>query len=104
MMIAFRLLPPAVVALGFVLLAYPPTARAGAGPAERARTFVKDHEAKVRPLEIAANLAWWNANTTGKSEDFARKIEAQNRIDEALSDPKTFAGLKEIKEHRKEID
>ena len=40
-------------------------------PAERAKKFIAAHEAKMRPLEVAGNLAWWNANTTGKDEDFA---------------------------------
>jgi peptidyl-dipeptidase A len=65
---------------------------------ERARKFVAAHESKIRPLEQAANLAWWNANVTGKDEDFEKKIEAQNRIDEALSDSNQFRELKQIKE------
>src|SRR6516164_6248563 len=65
---------------------------------ERARKFVASHESKIRPLEQAANLAWWNANVTGKDEDFEKKIEAQNRIDEALSDRDQFRELKQIKE------
>jgi peptidyl-dipeptidase A len=65
---------------------------------ERARRFVQAHEARLKPLEHAANLAWWNANTTGKAEDFKRKEEAQNKIDEALSRPDTFREVKSIKE------
>jgi len=65
---------------------------------ERARKFVAAHEAKIRPLEHAASLAWWNANVTGKDEDFEKKVEAQNRIDEALADRDKFRALKEIKE------
>src|SRR6478735_7788080 len=60
----------------------------------RARTFVAQHEANVRPLEIAVNLAWWRANTTGKEEDFAAKELAQNQLDKALSDRNRFAELK----------
>src|SRR5262249_7170022 len=45
----------------------------------------------------AGNLAWWNANVTGKEEDFKKKEETQNRIDEALSDPQTFQELKDLK-------
>ncbi len=44
-----------------------------------------------------AGIAWWNANTTGKDEDFKKKEEAQNKIDAALSDTKTFAALKALK-------
>ena len=40
---------------------------------DRAEKFVHDHVERLRPLEIAASLAWWKANTTGKDEDFAAK-------------------------------
>src|SRR5262245_7349113 len=66
----------------------------------RARAFIAEHEAKVRPLEIAVNLAWWRANTTGKDEDFKAKEEAQNKLDKALSDPKKFAELKSIHDNK----
>jgi peptidyl-dipeptidase A len=67
---------------------------------ERAQKFLDAHTAKLRPLEIAAGKAWWDANTTGKDEDFKRKEDAQNKIDAALSDKTTFAELKAIKEAR----
>src|SRR5581483_10212478 len=68
------------------------------------RKFVEDHTRRLRPLEVAAALAWWNANTTGKEEDFAKKIEAQNRIDEALANSAAFKEVKGLKERRKDID
>ncbi len=64
----------------------------------RARNFIAAHEATIRPMEIAVNLAWWRANTTGKDEDFAAKEVAQNQLDTALSDSKRFADLKAIYE------
>lgn len=67
---------------------------------ERARKFIAEHEKKIRPLDITAGIAWWNANTTGNDEDFKKKEEAQNKIDEALADRKVFAELKAIKEAR----
>ncbi len=63
-----------------------------------ARQFVAGYEADVRPLEIALNLAWWKANTTGKDEDFAAKVDAQNTYDAALSNRERFAELKRLKE------
>ncbi|HEV3136449.1 MAG TPA: M2 family metallopeptidase [Pirellulales bacterium] len=65
-----------------------------------ASQFVAMHEAQVRPLEIALNLAWWKANTNGKDEDFAAKVEAQNRYDQALADRDRFASLKAIREDK----
>lgn len=64
----------------------------------KARQFVESFTREIRPLDIAANLAWWDANMTGKDEDYKRKEEAQNKIDAALSDPKIFAQVKELKE------
>ena len=63
----------------------------------RARQFIREHEATIRPLEKASNLAWWNANISGKDEDFKAKESAQNKLDEALSDRARFAELKAIK-------
>ncbi len=80
--------------------------RAAADPetTTQARQFVQDHEKRIRPLDVAGNLAWWKANTTGKDEDFKLKEETQNKIDEALSDPKLFAQLKALEDKRTAID
>ena len=71
---------------------------------EAARKWVLDHEARIKPLEIEAGIAWWEANTTGKPEDFARKEAAQNRIDQALGDKDNFAKLKDLLARKAEID
>ena len=75
-----------------------PSATQGADAGDEAAAFIKDHVAKMRPLDIQAGIAWWNANVSGKDEDFKKKEEAQNKIDEALSDKKAFARLKPLKE------
>lgn len=62
----------------------------------RARAFVEEHENTVRPLEREVALAWWNANVTGRAEDFKAKEDAQNRLDAVLSDKARFGRLKEI--------
>ncbi len=64
----------------------------------RRRAFVDKFTAIIRPLDIAANRAWWDANITGKDEDFQRKEDAQNKIDAVLADKKAFAEVKQIKE------
>ncbi|HEY2414392.1 MAG TPA: M2 family metallopeptidase [Pirellulaceae bacterium] len=61
-----------------------------------AKDFVADHEKKIEPLEIEIGKAWWNANVTGKDEDFAKKEESENRLNEALSNTEKFASLKKI--------
>lgn len=87
----------AVLAIG-VFLWRPMVALADAPSTDQARKFLAAHEARIRPLEIAAGIAWWDANVSGKDEDFKKKEHAQNRIDAALADPKTFAEVKAIKE------
>jgi peptidyl-dipeptidase A len=69
----------------------------GAETATRARAFITDHEAKIRPLEKAVNLAWWQASISGKDEDFKTKEESQNKLDQALADRSRFTELKAIK-------
>jgi peptidyl-dipeptidase A len=68
------------------------------GPTMTAKSFIASHEEKVRPLERAVALAWWNANISGKDEDFAAKEEAQNRLDAALAQRDRFATLKTLKD------
>ncbi len=84
-------------AIGLLIMA---TTAASASPeaTDKAKKFVSDYTAKVRPLEIAANRAWWDANISGKDEDFKRKEEAQNKIDAFLSEKSAFAEVKQIKD------
>jgi peptidyl-dipeptidase A len=89
------------VAVFMVLTSNSVAAQAAATDADsRSRAFIAEHEARVRPLEIAVGTAWWNANTSGKDEDFAAKEEAQNRLDQALADSKRFAELKSLHESK----
>jgi peptidyl-dipeptidase A len=88
-----------VVAVAFVVwMSLPGLASAAPKETERARKFVEKYTAKIRPLEIAAGRAWWDANITGKDDDFKRKEEAQNKIDAALSDKEAFQEVRTIME------
>jgi len=64
----------------------------------RARRFVQQYEANIRPLEIEANRRTWTASVTGTDEDFRKKQEAEERLSLRLADPQPFAELKAIKE------
>jgi peptidyl-dipeptidase A len=75
-----------------------PVESAPPGPADDARRFIEEHEARLRPLEKAVQLAWWDANVTGEDRAFQAKEEAQNRYDAALADPARFADLKRVRE------
>jgi peptidyl-dipeptidase A len=92
------LLPVASLLAAVVVLSCPLAALASPEATARARQFIDDHTKKLRPLEVAASRAWWDANITGKDEDFAKKAKAQNRIDEALANPDVFKDLKQIKQ------
>jgi peptidyl-dipeptidase A len=80
------------------------TAMADSDTTDRAKKFVAAHEAKFKSLDRKAGVAWWDANVTGKDEDFTRKELAQNAIDAALADAKVFAELKSLHETTKAID
>jgi peptidyl-dipeptidase A len=98
-MCSLRILLPVACTLAAVAVLSCPLAALGSPEATaRARQFIDDHTKKLRPLEVAASLAWWDANITGKDEDFTKKAKAQNRIDEALANPDVFKDLKQIKQ------
>src|SRR5947209_11163423 len=79
----------------------PYLAVADSSTTDQARAFIDAFTANIRPLDIAANRAWWDANITGKDEDFKRKEEAQNKIDALLADKIAFAEVKAFKESGK---
>lgn len=66
----------------------------------RARKFIAQHEATIRPLEIEAGKRWWTANVSGKDADFAAKQEIETKLDLELANRERFAELKVIKESR----
>jgi peptidyl-dipeptidase A len=103
-MLCLRTLAPLAFAAVALLVCRPLAAVAAPEVTERAHKFLDAHTAKLRPLEVAAARAWWDANISGKDEDFKRKEETQNRIDEALSNPQAFADVKDLKEHHDQID
>jgi peptidyl-dipeptidase A len=65
---------------------------------EQAQQLVKDYEERLRPLEIASALAWWDANVTGSQAAFDKKQEAETKLDRALSDTERFAKIKQCDE------
>jgi peptidyl-dipeptidase A len=67
-------------------------------PEEAARAFVARHLERVRPLEKASALAWWQANLSGKAEDFQAKEKAENALNSVLADTQAFAELKGLKD------
>ncbi|MHC4205044.1 MAG: M2 family metallopeptidase [Planctomycetota bacterium] len=56
--------------------------------------FIESHEKKVRPLAKEQSLAWWDAATTGKSEDYERASKTTLKIRQIYSNPQEFSLLK----------
>lgn len=65
---------------------------------ERARRFIAEHEATIRPLEIDAARQWWAANLSGKDDDYAKKERIETELDLHLADAGKFAELKAIRD------
>lgn len=63
----------------------------------KAQEFIAAFETQVVPIEIRAGRAWWNANTTGRDEDYSEKEQAENQLNAALADTQKFAALTEIR-------
>ena len=63
-----------------------------------AQTLINDHLRDVRDHQIAASWASWRASAFGRDEDMVAKLEAQYRLDAALSHANRFAQLKRLHE------
>ncbi len=80
-----------------LLLAFSVTAGA-ASVEERAQKLLDFHSSQIQPLEKRLNLAWWDANTSGKDTDYEKKALAQNAFDEKLSSPEYFSEIKSVRD------
>ena len=60
--------------------------------------FIEIHIAKVEPLSTQANLAYWDASTIGRPEDYNEHKQFQLKIRQIYSDPQEYALLKDMKE------
>jgi peptidyl-dipeptidase A len=63
----------------------------------RAKAFIEEHVAVAMPLEQEVARCSWAANISGKDEDFAKKGEAERKLNALLSNPEAFARLKAIR-------
>ncbi|MHC4323525.1 MAG: M2 family metallopeptidase, partial [Planctomycetota bacterium] len=83
-----------VVAVAVVFLAgCSPTAQQG-----KLERFVENHVAKVEPLTTNANLAYWDASTKGRAEDYDKFSELQLEISRIYSNRRDFVFIRDIKE------
>jgi peptidyl-dipeptidase A len=64
---------------------------------EKFRAFVRGLEAKVAPMERAANLEWWEAATTGNDDAYKRQSDFQTKLETVYTDREAYALLKEVR-------
>jgi len=60
--------------------------------------FITVRVEKIKPLEKQTNLAYWDAATSGKPEDYDKYSKLQLSLRQLYSDPCDFAFLKKTKE------
>jgi peptidyl-dipeptidase A len=83
--------------VAMTIIANPAFTYAQEDTSSAAASFIKQYEAKVVPVEIALSRAWWDANTTGSDEAFARKEALDKQMNELLASKEDFDKLKTIK-------
>jgi peptidyl-dipeptidase A len=60
-----------------------------------ASTLLAELETRLRPLHVALNRAWWDANVAATEANEARRRDAELALREALGDPATFAEVRD---------
>jgi peptidyl-dipeptidase A len=60
--------------------------------------FITAHVAKIEPLTTQANLAYWDASTTGRREYYDKLGQLQIRIRRICGNPREYAFLKNTRE------
>ena len=68
------------------------------------RVFIDSLELKVKPVEAGANLAYFTAAVTGKSEEYDKSSELNIKLSKIYADKAAFTKLKEFKESGKISD
>jgi len=74
---------------------------AGCGPTAQQKQlerFLAAHVTKVEPLMTNANLAYWDATTTGKTEYYDRFSDLQLQISRLYSDSQDFTFIRDMRE------
>ncbi len=82
-----------MLSINIIVLGCAPNAKEG-----HMQEFISAHVEKIKPMEKEANLAYWNAANSGKSEDYDKVSKLMLELRRVYSDPCDFAFLKETKE------
>lgn len=65
---------------------------------EAFRAFLKEYEAKVIPLSVESNKAYWNAALSGSDTDYDRSAQASLTLDKIHADTAVFAKVKAFRD------
>jgi peptidyl-dipeptidase A len=60
--------------------------------------FITTHVKTIEPITTQANLTYWDASTTGKSEEYDQLSRLQLKIRQIYSDSEDYAFINDIKE------
>ncbi len=66
--------------------------------------FIDAHVARIKPLEIAARRAYWQAAVSGDSNMYRKAAEYELKIREIYSNPREFEYVKKIREKQSPED
>jgi peptidyl-dipeptidase A len=61
--------------------------------------LVAECDERLRPLEIASNAAWWDANVRAGADTEQRRIATDLALSDALGDPEAFAEIRAALAH-----
>ena len=64
----------------------------------RLQEFITTHVAQIEPLTTQANLAYWNASTSGDRQDYDKLHQLQMEIRQIYSNPREYALIENFKE------
>ncbi|MEA3224831.1 MAG: hypothetical protein U9Q07_02690, partial [Planctomycetota bacterium] len=85
----------------FIMTLTVSAALVGCGPNQKEKQlqeFITTHVEKVKPMHRETSLAYWDAATSGKPDDYEKVSELTLKIRHVYSDPEDFAFLKKSKE------
>ncbi|MBZ0173063.1 MAG: M2 family metallopeptidase, partial [Phycisphaerales bacterium] len=68
------------------------------------KKFLNEHVARVKPLTLQCNEAWWMLNTTGEEEWQAKTVEANERLKRLFADRYDFGSIEKWREQAAGLD
>ena len=62
-----------------------------------ARAFLEEAEARLAPLALASNVAWWDSQVEATEENADRRERAELELSDALADPELFVRVQKVR-------